>query len=610
MTRWADSAPRRAGAAAEDAVGAQLGRVLNSEAFASAERSRKFLQFVVNETLEGRGGNIKETVVAVAVFGRTPSFDPQSDSIVRVEARLLRSRLRDYYATEGLFDAILIEIPKGGYVPRFTSRAEPSRPRRRRRGWIAAGVVGVAALAGLAFVLANQRAGKSVAVLPVTNLSGPESELLARGMTEDLTTELARLSGLRVTAPRATARLQTAAADPREAGRQLGVDAVLQSSLRLEDRRLRFTARLIDVHSGYHLWSESYDREAANSLTVESELVDLAAAGVARTLKSGGATMSARHKPSAEALDLFWRARYLRRQGTAEDWRKAADLLEAAVRIDPHYLQARSALVSTLASRMFHAGAGFGQLAERTRAAAIKTLEFDDRDPNALLALAQLAWINDRNWTEAERRFRLVTQLNPEFVAGHGWFSTALAARARFDEALAQLASATRLDPFAYLVSNDEATILYCARRYDQAAARARKTIELEPDFVFAHVILGACDSARGRYAEAVRAFRLVEEQAPVTVQGRLGHALARAGHRDEARALLPILEADSVSNNSQVQAAFVRVGLGDAEGALGNLEAAFARRETDLNYMAVEPVLDPLHGAPRFEALKARLGL
>jgi serine/threonine-protein kinase len=607
MTRWADSAPRRAGAAAEDAVGAQLGRILNSQAFASAERSRKFLQFVVNETLEGRAGNIKETVVAVAVFGRTPSFDPQSDSIVRVEARLLRTRLRDFYAAEGLSDAILIEIPKGGYVPHFTSRAaSPAKPRRRL--WIAAGVAGVAALAGLAFVLASQRAGKSVAVLPVTNLSGPESELLARGMTEDLTTELARSSGLRVTAPRATARLQTAAADPREAGRQLGVDAVLQSSLRLEDRRLRFTARLIDVRSGYHLWSESYDREAVNSLAAEGELVDVAAAGVARTLKSGGATKWARHKPSAEALDLFWRARYLRRQGTAEDWRKAADLLEEAVRIDPHYLQARSALVSTLASRMFHAGAGFGQLAERTRAAAMKTL--DDGDPNALLALAQLAWINDRNWTEAERRFRLVTQRNPEFVAGHGWFSTALAARGRFDEALAQLASATRLDPFAYLVSNDEATILYCARRYDQGAARARRTIELEPDFVFAHVILGACDSARGRYAEAIRSFRLVEKQAPVTVQGRLGHALARAGHRDEARALLPILEADSVSNNSQVQAAFVRVGLGDAEGALANLEAAFARRETDLNYLAVEPLLDPLRGAPRFEALKARLGL
>jgi tetratricopeptide (TPR) repeat protein len=309
-------------------------------------------------------------------------------------------------------------------------------------------------------------------------------------------------------------------------------------------------------------------------------------------------------------VDLFWRARYLRRQGAQGTWQKAAELLEQAVRVDPRYAQAWSALASTQAARIFHTGAALDPLAAQARLAAEKTLALDPADPNALLALAQLEWIGARNWPAAERQFRLVVERNPGFAAGHGWFATALMARGRFDEALAELARASRLDPYSYLVSNDEATILYCARRYGQAIARARKTIEIEPQFIYARVVLGACESARGRYAEALREFQPVLERSRLDVLGRMGHALARSGRRGEAEALLRELESEGAQGNSRVQAAFVRAGLGDSAGALDDLEAAFARRETDLNYLAVEPVLAPLHAEPRFQALRKRMGL
>lgn len=597
---------------AHDGIEAQLARILSSEPFAQSERSRKFLEFVVNETLEGRGGNIKETVVAVSVFHRSPSFDPQADSIVRVEARHLRARLREYYTTAGRADPVVIDIPKGGYVPVFAARegtVEVLRRGRSRRLLAVTALAGALVVAGfLAFTLAGKPPVTSVAVLPVANLSGPGSDLLCRGMTEDLAAELTRMRELYVTSPRMTARQQ--AADVREIGRQLSVGAVLQSSLRREGGRLHFTAQLVNTGTGFNIWSESYDRDLANALAAESELVRLVADGVARGLGVDGAGSAARHTPPAEAVDLFWRARYLRRQGTQEAWTKAVEELEQAVRIDPRYAQAWSALASTQAARMFHAGAASGLLAAQTRFAASKTLELAPADPSALLALAQLEWIANRNWPAAERRFRLVVDRNPRFVAGHGWFATALMARGRFDEALVELSRASRLDPYAYLVSNDEATILYCARRYDQAVARARKTLALEPQFIYARIIIGACEAARGRYAEAIREFRPVLERSRGDVLGRLGHALARNGRPAEVEALLRELESEGAPGNSRVQAAFIHTGRGDFAGALDSLEAAFVRRETDLNYMAVEPVFTPLHGEPRFEALKKRMGL
>ncbi len=599
----------------------QLGKILGSRRFSRTARHQQFLRFVVEETLEGRSAEIKETSVAIQVFGRKSTYDPAVDSIVRVEARNVRNRLREYYLEEGQDDEVVIELPVGGYVPVFRGRgralagpAEPLAQRRYRRLIVSGVIAAEVGLLGLvAWYLANPRPTKnSVAVLPIQNLGGAEIESLCQGFTEDLTTELARLPQLHVTARTSAARFSGKGGDLREIARQLGVRHVLEGSIRKEGGRIRVTAQLIDARSGYHVWSESFDREAADALAAEAEVNRLIVTGVGRKLGIQDlSAASPTHLPPGEARELFWRARYLRRANDVEGWERAAALLGEAVRADPLYAQAWSALASVQSARAFHNMGRFDELAEQTRRAAARALELDARNPEAQLAYAQMEWLQERNWNAAERRFRFTLEQNPSFAPAHGWFATALLARGQFDEALDELARAVSLNPLPYVVSNDEATILYCARRYDKAIARARKTLQVNPRFAFARIIVGACESARGRNAEAIREFRAALEDMRDPVLGRLGHALARSGQRDEAETLLKELEAGATESGSgRVQAAFVRIGLGDAKGALDLLEQAYPNHETDLNYIAVDPIFDTLRGEPRFAALKQKLGL
>src|ERR1019366_1101146 len=254
----------------------------------------------------------------------------------------------------------------------------------------------------------------SIAVLPMANLGDPDMDRLCQAFTEDLTTELARLPQLRVTARTSAVQFRSQNGDMREIGERLGVAHVLEGSVRKEGSVIRFTVQLIDTRSRYHIWSEAYERDAKDVLAAEAEVTRLAAIGAAGRL--GIANLSAfapAHLPSAEARDLFWRARYLRAEKLRpEAWVQAAELLEQAVRGDPRYTEAWAALTSLSGTMAFHGIGGFDAGMARARNAAKKTLELDPRSPDAHLALAEIAWLQDHDWAGAERRFRPVIDLN------------------------------------------------------------------------------------------------------------------------------------------------------------------------------------------------------
>ena len=195
----------------------------------------------------------------------------------------------------------------------------------------------------------------------------------------------------------------------------------------------------------------------------------IAAAAAGRLGITGLSAFAPAHVPSAEARDLFWRARYLRAEKlNVEAWMRAAELLDQAVRSDPRYNEAWAALASLTATLAFH-GAAFEERIAKAREAAAKTLQLDPRNPDARLALAEIEWLRNHDWPAAERSFRRVIDLNPSFAPGHGWFAIALLSRGRCGQALAQLDASVRLNPLPYVVSNDRAVILYVARRYDES---------------------------------------------------------------------------------------------------------------------------------------------
>ncbi|MGA2771487.1 MAG: tetratricopeptide repeat protein [Bryobacteraceae bacterium] len=618
----APSPPRHAQASpiSPESIRRELEKALASPEFANAVRLREFLLFVVEEALGGAEA-IKEVTVAMRVFNRTASFDSSGDSVVRVGALHLRNRLRDYYAGSGRLDEVVIEVPKGCYLPVFR-RADAGAAGRsghpglsRRSMATAAGILAVL-LAG-AWWLARATAhhtDPSIAVLPMANLGGPEMDGLCQGLTEDLTTELARLPQLRVIARTSAGQFQSQSGDVREIGGRLGVANVLEGSVRQEGSAIRFTAQLIDTRSRYHIWSEAYERDANDPLAAEAEVTHLIAAGAAGRL--GITDLSAfapAHVPSAEARDLFWRARYLRAEKLhMEAWVRAAELLEQAVRSDPQYTEAWAALATLSVNLAFH-GAAFEERIAKARDAAAKTIKLDPRNPDAHLALAEIEWLRNHDWPAAERSFRRVIDLNPSFAPGHGWFAIALLSRGRFDQALAQLDTSVQLNPLPYVVSNDRATILYAARRYDESIARCRQVLVMDPGFWSAHVVIGNCLRAKGRYAEAIREFRLVPEEGRDYASGFLGDALALAGQRDEAMALLRKMLSEvngPDEGNGWVHTSYIQVGLGEKAAALTSLENSYAHHETDVNYIGVDPIFDPLHGVPRFQELLKELGL
>jgi len=614
--------PRQAEASpiSPESIRRELEKALASPEFSNALRLREFLLFLVEEALGGAEA-IKEVTVAMHVFNRTASFDSSGDSVVRVGALHLRNRLRDYYAGSGRLDEVVIEVPKGSYLPVFRrADAGPAgvsghRGLSRRTMAAAAGILAVL-LAG-AWWLARATAhhtDPSIAVLLMANLGGPEMGGLCRNLTEDLTTELARLPQLRVIARASAGQFRSQSGDVREIGDRLGVGNVLEGSVRQEGSAIRFTVQLIDTRSRYHIWSEAYERDANDALGAEAEVTHLIAAAAAGRL--GITDLSAfapAHVPSAEARDLFWRARYLRAQKlNLEAWMRAAELLDQAVRSDPQYTEAWAALATLSANLAFH-GAAFEERIAKARDAAAKTIELDPRNPDAHLALAEIEWLQNHDWPAAERSFHRVIDLNPSFASGHGWFAIALLSRGRFGQALAQLDTSVQLNPLPYVVSTDRATIFYVARRYNESIARCRQVLAIDPHFWYAHIIIGNCLRAKGRYAEAIREFRTLPEEDRDAAAGYLGDALALAGQRDEALALLRkmLSEANGPDEgNGWVHASYIQVGLGEKAAALSSLENGYAHHETDVNYIGVDPIFDPLHGEPRFQGLLKELGL
>jgi adenylate cyclase len=291
----------------------ELERILASSGFDASARNRRFLQYVVEETLAGRADRLKGLTIAIDVFGRdAATFDPQLDPVVRIEAARLRRRLERYYLTAGQDDPMRIDIPKGGYVPRFEERehqpsdsptpaeepaaaaAPPLAPRdaRPRWHWLTAVVLSGSLLAGLGWLGAGTLApnlwsrgsqdaatalprGPKIAVLPFLNLSGdPGQAYLAEGITEQIVTDLARFKALFVLSTESTAKYQEQSVDPEHLNRELGVDYLLDGNVRRESDTITLSTRLVEAKSGKIIWSETYGNQLipANVFKIQEDV--------------------------------------------------------------------------------------------------------------------------------------------------------------------------------------------------------------------------------------------------------------------------------------------------------------------------------------------------
>jgi TolB-like protein/Tfp pilus assembly protein PilF len=456
--------------------------------------------------------------------------------------------------------------------------------------------------------------GKSLAVLPFTNLSGnPENAYFAAGIQDEIVTRLARIMELKVISCTSTKRFKSAPDDLPAIAKELGVANIMEGSVQRSADAVRVNVQLIKADNDAHLWADTFDRKLTDIFKIESEI----AKTVAETLQaklSGSErhAIAARPTENTEAHQLYLKGRFFWNKRTGQNLNKAADYFNQAIAADPKYALAYVGLADAYVLMPFY-GAGTPQdCYPKAKAAAKKALELDDTLAEAHTSLAYVLHVYDLDFDGSIREFQRAIELNPNYATAHHWYGIELlVSLGRFDESIAELKRALELDPLSLPINGALGRTYYFARRYDEAIEQLRKTSEMDPGFYYAHWNLGSTLAAKGAIGAAIGEYQKARalDDDPF-VLGLLGHAYASSGNKTEAEKILDQLK--ELSKERYVSAysfALVNLGLGDKEETLRWLEKSYRDRAgNDLAYIKVEPLLDPLRGDPRFEELVAKV--
>ena len=459
----------------------QLEKVLASPGFARNERLSRFLRFAVERHLEGRDGELKESLIAIEVFGRAPGYDSKKDPIVRTEAGRLWERLAEYYLGEGKGDSPAIELPKGGYVPVFRFDEPDSLPAppawRKHLLKIAAATAGVVALLGAGWWRLHQSAPIPIAVLPFENLShDPATDYYADGITDELIRNLSLIEGL---APRSRTSSFFYRAKPRnirELGRELNVDYVLEGEVLQTGHRLRVITQLIRVRDDSPIWSHDFDGDVTDVLALQDEI----ALGIVNQLRLKLGQGRRRYEISADAYDSYLRARESQSKDGLAGYSESIRLYQEAIAKDhslaPAYAGLAGAYAATSATieHLDHQGT---ELAEM-QTAAQKALQLDPLLAEAYDALAMADARNGR-WEPAERNFLSAIDKDPNSSKSRGDYAMFLLyPQGRTKQALQQLRAAEEADPLSPEIQNYLGHVLLASGRYDDAAGHCEKLPE------------------------------------------------------------------------------------------------------------------------------------
>jgi len=623
-----------------DSVRAELDRILASGSFRGSPPLRRFLRYTVEHSLHGEADQLKEYRLGLDVFGRCSSYEPQKDPIVRLEARRLRAKLREYYEDEGRQDPVVISVPKGGYAATFVAKGHrepsvlppapqvtpptdpvPSSSKNAKVGMAAVICIVVLLLVGWAL---SRRSGRmsgaasrqaiSMAVLPLQNLSGdPAQDFLADGITENLIDNLSRLPGLRVMARSTAFRYKGAESDPQKAGRDLHVSAVLSGKLLEDGDTLVVQMELVDVAKGSLLWDNQYRRKLTEIQSVQEDI----SRDIPRQLQLylTDEEMARLVKPqteSSEAFQLYLRGRYNWNKRTEEGFTKAIEYFDQAIDQDPQYALAYAGRADSYILLAEYTVLPSKEALPKAQKAAAKALELDETLAEAHTSLGAVRADYEWDWRGAESEFRRAIELNPSYATAHQWYAELLSQQGRHDEAIAEIRRAQELDPLSLIINAIAGRILLFAGKVDPAIEQLKKTLEIDPNFSLANYDLGKAYLRKQRLSQAIAEFQKSVNLFRVSERdAALGYAYARTYKEAEARKVLKTyLQQSKLTYVSWYGIAFIYAGLGNNDQAFACLDRAYEQRDVRLRDVNVEPLFDNLHFDPRFAHLVRRVGL
>jgi DNA-binding winged helix-turn-helix (wHTH) protein/TolB-like protein/Flp pilus assembly protein TadD len=489
-------------------------------------------------------------------------------------------------------------------------------PRRRiSRGWLLAIAV-LALAAGLAIYSVfrhrepPQGSIKSLAVIPFATLNArDQDDLIGLGIADDLVTRLSKNRALIVRPTSAVLSYAGKENDPTMIGRGLSVDAVLVGSVRKLDDRIRVNAQLFRVEDGKPLWADTFDGRAADIFTLQDRISEQLSQ--AMTLKLNGderKQLTKHYTDNFEAFQLYQKGTLALRQRTREGFDSAIDYFQQALGQDANYALAYVGLATAHNLQNLFGFVPARKAGPKAEKLAKKALEMDETIANAHSALAVVRAQYDWNFPEAEKELRRAIELGPNMMEIHQYYALCLAAVARYDESRQQLEIAHQLDPNSLPLAASFAWVDYLSGHYDATIERSQRLLEANPKFYLAYQYLGYAYLAKQMPEPALTAFekaRLLSSDAPATL-ALLGYAYGVAGRKQDALAVLNKLHDLNAPAHFQ---AWVYIGLDEPDQAFKWLETAYQERSSEMIYLNVAPIYEPLRADPRFTQLWQRVG-
>jgi len=448
---------------------------------------------------------------------------------------------------------------------------------------------------------------RSLAVLPLANLSGdPTQEYFANGMTEELITDLASIRSLKVISRTSAMQYKNSKKSLREIAGELRVDGVVEGSVLRDGNRVRITAQLIEARKDQHLWAKSYERDFSDVLSLQSEVArDIAHEIQLQITPQESQRMAQHRRVDPVAYDLYLKGREEWGKVTPEGVKKSIEFFEQAAKRDPNDARYPSGLADAYLVQAQIFGGSTGPSMAKVKEYAGRALTLDDQSAEAHASIGAALLFGDWNFAEAERHLKRSIDLNPGYSTSRLIYSVLLSAMGRANEAIEQDRIGQEVDPMSLIISWNATATLYYAKRYDESLAQAKLTLRKFPDAFLAQGTLV-------RDYELVEDYKSVLDTAdryfPDSEGGKVFVARVRKAY--EASGPPGYWRAMLTQQKEPLRLACIYAKLGDREKALSSLERALKEHNSDMIFVNVEPLLDSLHGEPRFQAVVRQIGL
>lgn len=518
---------------------------------------------------------------------------------------------------------LALELPQNGVAGQHSLNLAWSGFPSRRRKFAVYGVV-TALASFLTFALhywyprgkaspVSTGTIQSLAVLPFKSL-GPDGDAnyLGLGMADVLITRLSSLNQITVQPISAVRGYDRQNAHPLVAGKELKVDAVLDGAFQKLSDRLRVTFRLHDVRDGKTLWSGKFDESVTDIFKVQDSISEQIARALALNLTREKRNQTfKRYTENSAAYELYLKGRYWWGKRTVVGLNKAIVHFDQAIQLAPDYALAYAGLADCYNLLSIVEAMPPQEAFLKARSAAVKALDLDNTLAEAHTSLGWTKYVYEWDWPGAEREFQHAIELSPNYSIAHDWYGVCLAQRGRFDEALAELKEAERLDPISFFIQVHIGWIHYYSGRYDLAIDRYLKVLEMDPNYPWARMHLSQAYEQKGKYSEAIAELKQVLASSTNSQRylARLGRLYALSGNRQEAQKLLnELLEMEKERYVSPYSLALVYAGLNEKERALDWLHKGADQRAGRMVRLQYDPRFNNLRTEPKFEKILRRI--